>query len=305
MTKITFDSKPNNLNKIIIGTATNKSEKENFELWDYWYNNGVKTFDTSFHYNDGYQEKYLGKWIQKNNLKDIIIISKNTFDKNISNSIEKLKISMERLNVTKLDYFLFHRTIEFIDIKKYLEICENMKSLKIINKFGFSNISYQKTIDLVNIYKGEQELYISNNLSYAKMFTPPWEGVISCNDDKFIKILINHKITNFSWSSQAMGFFYNKINKHHLISKLYYKCINKKKEIRAFLNRLNSQKFKKIKKLSIIKNEKIENLPLAWVLNQAFPSFAITNANNTSQIDSIIDSTKINFNDEEINILNN
>ena len=103
MTKVTFDYKPNNLNKIIIGTATNKSEKENFGLWDYWYNNGVKTFDTSFHYNDGYQEKYLGKWIKKNNLKDIIIISKNTFDKDISNSIEKLKISMERLNVTKLD----------------------------------------------------------------------------------------------------------------------------------------------------------------------------------------------------------
>ena len=305
MTKATSNSKPKNLNKIIIGTATNKSEKENFKLWDYWYNNEVKTFDTSFHYDDGYQEKYLGKWIQKNNLKDVIIISKNTFDRDISNSIEKLKISMERLNVNKIDFFLFHRTIDFIDIKKYLEICENMKSLKIINKFGFSNISLQKTIDLINIYKGEQELYISNNLSYAKMFKPPWEGVISCNDDEFIKTLINYKITNFSWSSQAMGFFYNNINKHHLISKLYYKFINKNKEIRAFLNGLNSQKFKKIKKLSIIKNEKIENLPLAWVLNQAFPSFAITNANNTSQIDSIVDSTKINLNDEEINILNN
>ena len=305
MNKIKFNSKLKNLNKIIIGTATNKSEKENFKLWDYWYNNGVKAFDTSFHYDYGHQEKYLGQWILKNKLKDITIISKNTFDNDIHNSIEKLKISMERLNATTIDYFLFHRTIDVIDIKKYLEICENMKSLKIIDKFGFSNISYQKTLDLVNTYNGEQDLYISNNLSYAKMSAPPWQGVISCNSDKFIKTLINYKITNFSWSSQAMGFFYNNINKYHLISKFYYKFINKNKEIRAFLNQVNSQKFKKIKKLSIIKNEKIEKIPLAWVLNQGFPSFAIINANNTNQIDSIVDSTKIDLNNEEINILNN
>ena len=77
-------------------------------MWDYWLKNDVNIFDTSYHYNDGEQETVLGKWIEKRELQDkVAIISKNTLDENINDIINKLKISLDRLKIKKVDFFFF------------------------------------------------------------------------------------------------------------------------------------------------------------------------------------------------------
>ena len=87
------------ISRLIIGTRTNRTENENFILWDCWLKNGVNIFDTSYHYNEGEQEIILGKWIEKRQIQDkVAIISKNTLDENINDSINKLK---------KLIFFFF------------------------------------------------------------------------------------------------------------------------------------------------------------------------------------------------------
>ena len=292
------------MSKVIVGTASIRSEKENFILWDKWYANGVNAFDTSFHYDNGRQEKLLGKWISNKHLKNIVLISKNTLDENIDQSVEKLKVSLDRLKVDKIDFFLFHRTFSNIDIEKYLEVCNKMLSLKLIKCYGFSNISHQTLKKLIKIEGKKNNILISNNFSYAKMFRPPWEGVYSCNEEEFIKTLETEKVTNFSWSSQAMGFFHNKFNKNYILSKIYQKLFGKKKEKKVFLTRKNSNKFKKLKNLAKEKNMDIESLSLSWVFNQNFPSYAIVNVNNSNQISSIINSCRTEFSEEDKFILN-
>ena len=289
---------------MIIGTGTNRAENENFILWDYWLKNDVNIFDTSYHYNEGEQEIILGKWIEKRQIQDkVAIISKNTLDENINDSINKLKTSLDRLKIKKVDFFFFHRVLDKINIKDYLEICNKMVSLNLISHFGFSNISFQQLKNLNNFLNSSKEIFISNNLSYAKMMKAPWKGVFSCRDEQFIEFLNLKKITNFSWSSQAMGYFYKKFNQNFIFSKFYYKFICKEKSKRVFSSYINSKNFKKLSKLSLLKKESQEILSLSWVLNQKFPSFAIVNCNSKSQIDEVIKATKIKIINEEMLLL--
>ena len=304
MTNQYFDEIKKKISKIIIGTATNRTERENFILWDKWIENGVNTFDTSFHYDDGRQEKILGRWIKNKNIKNIVLISKNTLDENIDQSIEKLKISIDRLNVDQVDFFLFHRTLDHINIEKYLEVCNKMLSLELIKCFGFSNISHQTLKNLIRINK-KKNIYISNNLSYAKMNKVPWEGVYTCNEKNFIETLVKDKITNFSWSSQAMGYFYNNYNKNYILSKIYQKLFGKNKEKKVFLSKKNSNNFKILSELAKKKGISAESLSLSWVLNQNFPSYAIVNVKKASQINSIVNSEKIKFHQEDKLLLDN
>jgi aryl-alcohol dehydrogenase-like predicted oxidoreductase len=297
------------ISKLILGNDNQSNINSAYKLWDAFLGEGGNTFDNAFIYGNGTQEKLLGKWIKDRNLfKKIVIISKAVLvSKDLEKLSEYINISLDRLNATCIDIFLLHRDFNVIPVDEIISLLNYQKNSGKIKIFGVSNWTISRFLE-ANLYAEKNKLnklsVLSNNFSLAKMVKPLWSGCISLEGENIFNILSNNNISHFSWSSQSRGFFYKK--KLNLISYLCQKKYRENFKIRSYFKSVEN--FNRLKKVEVLaKKYGVTNndINLAYILQQKFPSYAIFGSRNTEQLKSTLRCLNVKLNSQDIEYLSN
>lgn len=292
------------ISKLIIGNDYFNNYSKATKVWDLYFENGGNTFDNSIYYRDGLTEKFLGRWIKfKNNRKNIVIISKvGNPDTKPSEVSELLKISLERMTLDCVDILILHHDNINVPIGEFIDAFNELIKLKLINSFGISNTTILRFQESISWSKNNNKInfnIINNNLSLAKMIKPLWHDSISSNAVEYLKFLEKNKISHFSWSSQARGFFFED---------RFFKSIfrrNFKKYLRdCFLSKENLERKKRSKELANKYKCTSNDIALSWVLSQKFPSYAIIGPKNSDQLKDSLNSINIKLSPDELEWLN-
>ncbi len=142
--------------KIIQGLMRlkNINEEELYELVKFDLSNGINFFDISDIYNDGECETKLGNVLKAHpELREKMIIQTKCgilkkieedvvyYDLSKEHIKEALKASLKRMNLTYVDYFLFHRPDIFFDAKEANETIKELMDEGLIKHFGVSNFN--------------------------------------------------------------------------------------------------------------------------------------------------------------------
>lgn len=292
------------ISKIILGNDSQRNYSKAAKLWDHYYNNNGNTFDNSMYYKEGLLETFLGEWIKSRKIeKNVVVISKAGNEKTQPNEISNfIKKSLDRLKLQFLDIFILHHDNENVPVGEFVDVLNKQVNLGLIKSFGASNWK-KKRFESSMLWSKENNkipfAILNNNLSLAKMVHPLWRDCISSNTDEYLNFLSKNQQIHFSWSSQARGFFIeDNLFKKILRSKFRTYLRN------CFLSKENLERKRRAKKLSKIYNCSVNDVALAWVLSQNFPSYVIIGSKEIHQLNFSLNSIKIKLNQEEIKWLN-
>ena len=292
------------VSKIILGNDSQRKYSKAIKLWDHYFDKGGNTFDNSIYYKEGLLETFLGNWIKSRKIeKEIVVISKagneQTQPKDISYFIKR---TLDRLKLDFLDIFILHHDNENIPPGEFVDVLNEQVNLGLIKSFGASNWRRERFEKSIIWSKKNNKIpfaILNNNLSLAKMKHPLWGDCVSSNSEEYLNFLSINNQTHFSWSSQARGFFIEDNLLRKISRRKFHTYLRN-----CFLSKENLERKNKAKKLSKDYNCSINDIALAWVLHQNFPSYAIIGPKKINQLNFSLNSIKIKLSEKEIKWLN-
>ena len=131
---------------------------------------------------------------------------------------------------------------------------------------------------------------LNNNLSLARMVEPVWAGCVHVSDLASRQWLQKTGTTNFSWSSQARGYFLPE-NERMKLGADNFACWD------APDNRARRQRAEELAKK---KGCTPINIAAAYVINQAFPSFALVGPRTIHEAVTTLPALNVELSAEEI-----
>jgi aryl-alcohol dehydrogenase-like predicted oxidoreductase len=209
-----------------------------------------------------------------------------------------LKESFDRFGIDSVEIYMMHRDNVHVPIGEFVDCLNRHKRAGRIRAFGGSNWTL-KRVEAANRYAKQHKLTgftaISNNFSLARMVDPVWEGCVAVSDAPSRKWLTKHQVANFSWSSQARGFFAGAADPGNKSDAELVRCWYSKDNFRR-LERA-TQLAKKRGVLPI-------NIAAAYVLCQPFPSFALVGPRTIHELVTSLPALDIELSDAELRWLN-
>ena len=110
---------------------------------DTFYGAGGNCFDTAFIYHDGYSERFLGRWVERHNIRDgVIVIGKGAHTPNCDpvSMHNELSVSLERLGTDYVDIYMLRRDNLDVPVGEVVEAL-NEELTRPRKAFGASNWS--------------------------------------------------------------------------------------------------------------------------------------------------------------------
>ena len=175
---------------------------------------GGNVIDTGWVYGDGRPEGYFGQWQSgRGTREELVLISKGAhsplcFPDQIG---KQLAESLERFQTDHVDVYFMHRDNLDIPVGEFVDAMDaEAKAGRIRGIFGGSNWTRARMDEAIAYAKRTGKTApaaLSNNFTLAEMLEPLWPGVMSAYGPEWRDWLLARGIPNFSWSSQARGFF--------------------------------------------------------------------------------------------------
>ncbi|HZY49943.1 MAG TPA: aldo/keto reductase, partial [Devosia sp.] len=183
-------------------------------MLDGFFEAGGNMYDTAYVYGAGYTEKLFGEWHRNRGVrKDVVIIGKGAHTPLCYPDMigKQLTQSLDRLQTDYVDIYFMHRDNLDVPVGEFVDAMDaEVKAGRIRGIFGGSNWTRQRMDEAIAYAKRKRRqapAALSNNFALAEMINPIWAGCIASSDAPYKKWLKDHQIPNFSWSSQARGFF--------------------------------------------------------------------------------------------------
>ena len=288
------------VSKMIFGCDNQQTFPHGAAVWDDWVERGGNAFDTSWVYGRGTQEILLGKWIKaRGNRDDVVVTVKGAHTPRCLPDllIEDFHTSLERLQFDFADIYVMHRDNPDVPIGEFVDVLNDLIGQGLIRgALGGSNWSIDR-FEAFNEYAsnhGKQGMVVlNNNLSLARMVKPVWNGCIHVSDARSRAWLERTGTTNFSWSSQARGYFLSEHERLKL-GQANFECWD------APDNRARRQR---AEQLAAKKGCSAINIAAAYVLRQPFPSFALVGPRTIHETATTIPALDIDLTREEIDWL--
>jgi aryl-alcohol dehydrogenase-like predicted oxidoreductase len=261
---------------------------------------GGNTIDLAHVYNNGESEKAVGLWLKETNLRDeIVILDKGAHpDANgprvTPEAIEQdLQVSLQRLQVEHIDIYMLHRDDPTIPVEVIINALNKHIQAGLVQAIGVSNWTTSR-IQEANEYAEKNNLIgfavNSPNLCLAKANEPRWPGCVSV-DEKDKKWHTENQLPLFAWSSQAGGFFTGRFTPENL---------ENKEMVRVYYNEVNWERYRRAEKLAWKKGVTTNQIALAYVLNQPFPTCALIGPSNIEELQSSIVASNVTLTAEEM-----
>jgi aryl-alcohol dehydrogenase-like predicted oxidoreductase len=290
------------LSQLILGCDNKDTWEEGAPVWDHWLEVGGNGFDTAFVYGGGKHEKALGDWIAKRGVSDDVVVTvkgAHTPHCTPEGITRQLAESLDRLQLSFAPIYIMHRDNPDVPVGEFVEALNALKAAGRIGIFGGSNWSVARLAE-AKAYadaKGLQPLTIlNNNLSLAVMTKPVWDGCISSNNPETLNYLRGTGTAHFSWSSQARGYF--------LPSELRDRLPEDTRPETCFGGEANAERRRRAEELAARRGVTANNIAVAWVLAQSFPSYALVGPRNVAEIDSSLAALNVVLTSEELSWLN-
>lgn len=290
------------MSQLILGCDNKDSWEEGAPVWDHWLAVGGNAFDTAFVYGGGRHEKALGDWIKARSVADQIVVTvKGAHTPHCTPEAigQQLAQSLNRLQISSAPIYIMHRDNPDVPVGEFVDALNALRAEGRIGVFGGSNWSVER-LSAAKTYadaKGLQPLNIlNNNLSLAVMTRPVWDGCISSNNAATLAYLRSNNTAHFSWSSQARGYF--------LPAELRDRLPEDTRPETCFGGEANAERRKRAEALAIKRGVSANNIAVAWVLAQSFPSFALVGPRNVEEINSTLAACNVVLSPDEVGWLN-
>ncbi len=268
------------VSRLVIGCDSQLNMPYGAAVWDDYVQRGGTTFDTAFVYWDGLMEGLLGQWMKnRGNRDELVVIGKGSHTPFCTPEwlTKQLFITLDRLQTNYVDIYLMHRDNPEIPVGEFVDVLNEHVRAGRIKVFGGSNWTIER-MSAANRYakrKGLQGFGIlSNNFSLARMVEAPWAGCVAASDPVSRKWLKKTQTPLFAWSSQARGFFTPRAGRDKLSDSELVRCWYSDDN---FARRDRAIELAKAKGVSPI------NIAAAYVLTQAFPTFALIGPRQISE----------------------
>ena len=290
------------LSAFILGCDNKDNWEEGAPIWDHWLSVGGNGFDTAYVYGGGKHETALGQWIARRGVaRDVVVTVKGAHTPQCTPEAigRQLTESLERLQLDFAPIYIMHRDNPDVPVGEFVDALNVLKTAGLIGVFGGSNWSVER-FAAAKAYAAVRELQpfsiLNNNLSLAVMTKPVWAGCISSNNSETLKYLRDTSTAHFSWSSQARGYF--------LPEELRNRLPEDTRPETCFGGADNAERRRRAEELAVKFGVTANNIAVAWVLAQGFPSFALVGSRNVGEIDSSLAAFAVELSGVEVRWLN-
>jgi aryl-alcohol dehydrogenase-like predicted oxidoreductase len=268
---------------------------------------GGTAIDTARSYSDGASEAAIGAWLHRRGRHDdLTIITKGAHPKSdglprvTPSAIESdLAQSLETLGIDRVDLYLLHRDDLSKPVGPIVETLDSARSAGKIRAAGASNWTTERIVE-ANAYAAECGLagFVagSPNLALAVGSEPMWPGcLIASGDSAALAWYREQQFPLLSWSSQASGFFSGRFSPGSItdphVARVYYRSDNweRLRRAREFASRRGCTP---------------TQVALAWVLHQAFPTFALIGPRTVSELEDCLGALEVELTAPECAWLN-
>ena len=302
MPKLKLDDVALPVSKLILGCDNRNTLAEGALVWDAWIEAGGNAFDTGFVYGGGLHEKLLGEWIAARGVAhDVVVIAKGAHTPYCTPRAiaAQLDISLERLGLTTVPIYIMHRDNPDVPVGEFIDALNRLHNAGKIGIFGGSNWSPARFAE-ANAYAATHGLrgmsILNNNLSLAVMERPVWKGCITSNTPETLASLRAAGTVHLSWSSQARGYFLPAALRDRLPADTAPET--------CFGGPANAERRTRAETLAAQKGVTANNIALAWVLSQSFPSLALIGPRSPGEIVSTLPGAAVTLTPDEVLWLN-
>lgn len=267
-------------------------------LLDAFWERGGNVFDTAFIYGGGYTETLLGEWLKNRGVREeAVVIGKGAHSPLVYPDVigKQLDQSLNRLQTDYVDVYFMHRDNPDIPVGEFVDAMDaEVRAGRIQGPFGGSNWTKER-MDEAIAYADRtgktRPQALSNNYALAEMLDPIWDGCVTAATQDFRQWLIDRQVTNFSWSSQARGFFTDLAGRDKRDNEELVRCW------------YNEQNFGR-RDRAIALGKELGHSPihvaLAYVLTQSFPSIPLIGPRRLLELDDSLKAFEIALDPEQV-----
>ncbi len=267
-------------------------------LLDAFWEKGGNIFDTAFIYGGGYTEKLWGEWQKRSGVREqAVLIGKGAHSPLVYPDViaKQLTQSLDRLQSDYLDIYFMHRDNLDVPVGEFVDAMDaEVKAGRIRGPYGGSNWTKERmdeAIAYANANGKTAPQALSNNFALAEMISPIWAGCVTSSTPDFKQWLIDRQVTNFSWSSQARGFFTDFAGRDKRDNEELVRCW------------YNDQNFGRRDRAIELGNELGHSpihIALAYVLAQPFPSVPLIGPRRLVELEDSLKAFEIKLTPEQV-----
>ena len=299
------------VSSLVFGCDNQLDELHAMVMFDDFFESGGNAFDTAFIYGGNRLDQYLGAWVETRGVREnVVIIGKGAHTPhNAPEFVEtQLVRSLESLQSDCVDIYFLHRDNLDVPVGEWIDVLNQQQAAGRIRLFGGSNWSLDR------IREGNEWAAnhgksgfsgVSNQFSLARMLEPVWSGCVSANEPSFKEYLRDSKLALFPWSSQARGFFTDRVERIENSARgsvgTQFGANPSDSELqRCWFSDENFKRRSRTKELAAKLGVEPINVALAFVLAQDFPCFPLIGPRQLSETASCMKSLQLELTNEEI-----
>jgi len=272
-------------------------------LLDAFWEKGGNIFDTAFVYGAGYTETLFGQWHRNRGTREgAVLIGKGAHSPLCYPDVigKQLTQSLERLQTDYVDVYFMHRDNLDVPVGEFVDAMDaEVKAGRIRGPFGGSNWTrerFDEAIAYAERTGKTRPMALSNNFALAEMLDPIWDGCITASTPDFRQWLTDRQITNFSWSSQARGFFTDRAGRDKR---------DNEELVRVWYNEQNFGRRDRAVELAEKLGKSPIHVALAYVLAQPFPSVPLIGPRTLAELDDSLKAFDIQLTPDQVKWLEN
>ncbi len=267
-------------------------------LLDAFFEAGGNIFDTAWIYAAGRTEQLFGEWQANRGVRDdIVLIGKGAHSPLCYPDVigKQLSVSLDRLRTDHVDIYFMHRDNPDVPVGEFVDAMDaEHKAGRIRSIFGGSNWSRERMDEAIAYARRTGKTApaaLSNNFALAEMLHPLWAGTVSAGTADWKAWLTARQIPNFSWSSQARGFFTDRAGRDKR---------DNAELVRTWYSDGNFARRDRAVELSRQLGVTPIQIALAYVLAQPFPSIPLIGPRRLVELDESIAALGIALTPEQV-----
>lgn len=299
--------------RIVLGTAwfgTAIPEDHAFRLMDSFVENGGNFLDTAHMYagwvpgGAGKSETTIGKWLKRAGRGNVVIATKGA-DKGMTREGIRAQLgeSLDRLGLERVDFYWLHTDHPKVPVEDIVEWLNELTDEGRFPAFGCSNWSVpriQKALEYAR-QRGKRG-FSASQIAWSLARADPAVsrgGPQVFMDDETLAFHQQSGFPQIAFSSQAGGFFAGNYDPAGPPPGVEPNA----NIVRYYGTKANYARMAAVKKLAAVRGRGANQIALAWLLHQSFPSFAIVGANSPARVADSCGAADISLSTGEIRIL--
>lgn len=282
------------LSVLVLGTALYRAAPDDtpLDLLDAWLELGGNVVDCGREY--GNSERILGRWLRERGCRDeVVVLTKGAHQHGARRRVTPAEItadlleSLDALQTDTIDIYMLHRDDPSQPVEPVVEVLNEHRESGRIRSFGASNWTTER-IEEAN--GAAQRLGLggftssSPGFALATQSEPPWPDCVAADDPGSRAWYERTGMPAFAWSSQAAGFFAG---------------VDNPDVRRVYGGRRNAERLRRAEELGRGIGRAANQVALAWVLRQPFPTYAIVGPRTIEELRASVEAVEIELSEAD------